>query len=132
MLQLLEQTSLDDEQQDLVHTAIRSSRRLTQLLSDILDLSRIEAGKLPLECAEFQSADLRDSVLDLFATTAANKGLALTFSIDDRIPNCVHGDEGRLRQILFNLVGNAIKFTAQGTITWRPLSRISVRTWPCA
>ncbi len=116
MLQLLERTVLDEEQQDLVRTATRSSRRLTQLLSDILDLSRIEAGKLVLERAAFRFADLRDAVLDLFATTAADKGLVLDFHIDEAIPDVVIGDEGRLRQILFNLVGNAIKFTAHGEI----------------
>ncbi|WP_051306964.1 ATP-binding protein [Desulfomicrobium escambiense] len=116
MLQLLSRTHLDEDQKDSVFTAIRSSRRLTQLLNDILDLSRIEAGKLPLETAEFHFADLRDSVRDLFAISAKAKGLDLSFEIDDAIPSQVVGDEGRLRQILFNLVGNAVKFTSTGSI----------------
>jgi signal transduction histidine kinase/ActR/RegA family two-component response regulator len=119
MLQLLSRTHLDEDQKDSVFTAIRSSRRLTQLLNDILDLSRIEAGKLRLEAAEFHFADLRDSVRDLFAIPARGKGLELTFDIDEAIPSHVVGDEGRLRQILFNLVGNAVKFTSRGSIAVR-------------
>ncbi|KAF5049098.1 Sensor histidine kinase RcsC [anaerobic digester metagenome] len=121
MLQLLSRTHLDEDQKNSVFTAIRSSRRLTQLLNDILDLSRIEAGKMQLETAEFHFADLRDSVRDLFAISAKAKGLELSFEIDDAIPAHVVGDEGRLRQILFNLVGNAVKFTSRGSI------RISAR-----
>jgi signal transduction histidine kinase/ActR/RegA family two-component response regulator len=119
MLQLLSRTHLDEDQKDSVFTAIRSSRRLTQLLNDILDLSRIEAGKLRLEAAEFLFTDLRDSVRDLFAIPARGKGLELVFDIDEAIPSHVVGDEGRLRQILFNLVGNAVKFTSRGSITVR-------------
>ena len=116
MLQLMSRTHLDEDQKDCVFTAIRSSRRLTQLLNDILDLSRIEAGKLRLETAEFHFADLRDSVRDLFAIPARGKGLELSFDIDETIPSNVVGDEGRLRQILFNLVGNAVKFTSRGSV----------------
>jgi len=116
MLQLLETTGLDDEQQEYVGAAIQSSRRLTRLLSDILDLSRIEAGKLLLQEGVFQVKCLKDSVLELFAATAREKGLALHFDIDSRVPQHLLGDEARLRQILFNIVGNAIKFTEQGTI----------------
>ena len=116
MLQLLSRSHLDEDQRDSVFTAIRSSRRLTQLLNDILDLSRIEAGKFRLEPAEFRFVDLRDSVRDLFAIPAKAKGLDLSFDIDEAIPVRVVGDEGRLRQILFNLVGNAVKFTPRGSI----------------
>ena len=125
MLQLLSRTHLDEDQKDSVFTAIRSSRRLTQLLNDILDLSRIEAGRLQLETAEFHFADLRDSVRDLFAMPAKAKGLELSFEIDEALPSHVVGDEGRLRQILFNLVGNAVKFTSRGSIriTARRLDR---------
>jgi signal transduction histidine kinase/ActR/RegA family two-component response regulator len=116
MLQLLTRSHLDEDQKDCVFTAIRSSRRLTQLLNDILDLSRIEAGKFRLEPAVFRFSDLRDSVRDLFAIPARAKGLDLSFDIDDAIPEHVIGDEGRLRQILFNLTGNAVKFTARGSV----------------
>ncbi len=123
MLQLLTRSHLDEDQKDCVFTAIRSSRRLTQLLNDILDLSRIEAGKFRLEPVVFRFSDLRDSVRDLFAIPARAKGLELTFDIDDAIPSHVIGDEGRLRQILFNLVGNAVKFTARGRVRIRARRR---------
>jgi PAS domain S-box-containing protein len=116
MLQLLSHTYLDTEQKEFVFTAIRSSKRLTQLLTDILEISRIEAGKLDVVAKEFHFVDLRDSVRDLFVIPARAKGLELSFEIDEAIPSHVVGDEGRLRQILFNLVGNATKFTPQGTV----------------
>jgi PAS domain S-box-containing protein len=116
MLQLLSRTYLDAEQKECVFTAIRSSKRLTQLLTDILEISRIEAGKMSLHAAEFHFSDLRDSVRDLFAIPAKAKGLKLSFEIDEAIPSYVIGDEGRLRQVLFNLVGNATKFTSRGSV----------------
>ncbi|MDQ7831626.1 MAG: cache domain-containing protein [Desulfovibrionaceae bacterium] len=116
MMQLLRTTTLDPEQDGYVEVAIQSGRRLTSLLSDILDLSRIEAGKLSVREADFETAGLKKSVLELFAPTVADKGLALEFVIDDRMPLHVVGDEARLRQILFNLIGNAIKFTETGRV----------------
>ncbi|MEA5090672.1 ATP-binding protein, partial [Solidesulfovibrio sp.] len=116
MLQLLGTTDLDDEQAEYVQAATVSSLRLTRLLSDILDLSRIEAGKLVIQEAEFTVAGLRAAVLDLFSVAAREKGLALTFEVDPRLPATLVGDEVRLRQILFNLVGNAIKFTEKGEV----------------
>lgn len=116
MLQLLSRTYLDAEQKECVFTAIRSSKRLTQLLTDILEISRIEAGKMSVHAAEFHFSDLRDSVRDLFAIPAKAKGLKLSFEIDEAIPSYVIGDEGRLRQVLFNLVGNATKFTSRGSV----------------
>lgn len=116
MLQLLSQTFLDAEQKEFVFTAIRSSRRLTQLLTDILEISRIEAGKMTVVAQEFHFIELRDSVRDLFAIPAKAKGITLSFEVDEAIPSHVVGDEGRLRQILFNLVGNATKFTSKGSV----------------
>jgi signal transduction histidine kinase/ActR/RegA family two-component response regulator len=116
MLQLLSRTYLDAEQKECVFTAIRSSQRLTQLLTDILEISRIEAGKMNVHASEFHFSDLRDSVRDLFAIPAKAKGIELSFDIDESIPSYVVGDEGRLRQILFNLVGNATKFTPRGSV----------------
>ncbi|PKN38076.1 MAG: hypothetical protein CVU63_16050, partial [Deltaproteobacteria bacterium HGW-Deltaproteobacteria-20] len=116
MLQLLSQTFLDAEQKEFVFTAIRSSKRLTQLLTDILEISCIEAGKLAVAAQEFHFVDLRDSVRDLFAIPAKAKGIELAFEVDEAIPSHVVGDEGRLRQILFNLVGNATKFTSRGSV----------------
>lgn len=116
MLQLLETAHLGEEEKEYVDEAITSSKRLTNLLSDILDLSRIEAGKLNIRIVEFSLADMFDSVGGLLASTARKKDLELRFFLDERLPSFVLGDEVRLRQILFNLVGNAIKFSDQGTI----------------
>jgi PAS domain S-box-containing protein len=116
MLQLLGTTDLDAEQAEYVQAATVSSLRLTRLLSDILDLSRIEAGKLVIHEAEFTVAGLRAAVLDLFSMAAREKGLTLAFEVDPRLPATLVGDEVRLRQILFNLVGNAIKFTEKGAV----------------
>jgi PAS domain S-box-containing protein len=116
MLQLMEMTRLDEEQRSFVSTAIKSATRLTRLLSDILDISRIESGKLVLYNAQFDIDALRESVFELFAPTARQKNLELNFLLDDNVPARLFGDEMRLRQILFNLVGNAIKFTEKGCI----------------
>ena len=117
MLQLLEMTELSGEQLNYVRTAVTSSTRLTRLLSDILDISRIESGKLVLYETEFDVAALQDSVLELFAPIVRQKGLDLPFRLDPGLPRRLVGDEMRLRQILFNLVGNSIKFTSQGAIS---------------
>ncbi len=125
-LQLLRTTPLDAEQQEYLLAAIKSSHRLTQLLSDILDLSKIEAGKLSCQKNVFEIRQLRQSVLDLFAQAARDKGLQLAFTVDDALPRRLVGDETRLRQILFNLVGNAVKFTPQGQVA------IEATLLPCA
>jgi two-component system, sensor histidine kinase len=117
MLQLMEMTDLDDEQRGYVSTAITSSTRLTRLLSDILDISRIESGKLVLYETQFRIDALRESVFELFAPIARQKNLALNFRLDENVPAQLIGDEMRLRQILFNLVGNAIKFTQKGEVS---------------
>ncbi|MCA1945695.1 MAG: PAS domain S-box protein, partial [Desulfovibrio sp.] len=116
MLQLLGATSLTPEQQEYVTTAIQSSRRLTRLLADILDLSRIESGKLTLQAAPFEVAALEESVLGLFALPASEKGVALEYHMASTLPEVLVGDETRLRQILVNLVGNAVKFTDAGQV----------------
>ncbi len=122
MLQVLDTTQLDSEQKEFLRAAIKSSKRLTRLLSDVLDLSRIEAGKLVVVHHPFDLHELRDSVLDIFRGAASGKGLELRFELDARLPRALVGDEARLRQILFNLVGNAVKFTSAGHVT--------VAAWP--
>jgi len=116
MLQLLEMASPTDKQKEYILAAKKSSKRLTKLLSEILDLSRIEAGKLILQDSEFVFKELKDSLAELFAIAAQEKSLILEFFIDDRTPPILIGDEPRLLQILFNLVGNAIKFTEKGAV----------------
>jgi len=114
MLQLLEPSPLSDEQKKYIGLAIVSGQRLTALLSDILDISRIEAGKLTLTMRPFELEEIRASIENLFSIPATEKGLALHVELDEKLPRRLIGDELRLRQILFNLVGNAIKFTAEG------------------
>ncbi|NLY41181.1 MAG: PAS domain S-box protein [Desulfovibrionales bacterium] len=117
MMQVLQMTALDEEQGQYVQLAITSVDRLTRLLSDILDLSRVEAGKMTLLEAAFSVRDLHDSVFDLFAIQAREKQVQLRCEIDPLLPLVLVGDEARVRQILFNLVGNALKFTSSGSIT---------------
>ncbi|WP_161788431.1 PAS domain S-box protein [Desulfonatronum thiodismutans] len=116
MMQLLEVTALDDDQKQYVRLAVGSANRLTRLLSDILDLSRIEAGKMDIHESEFSLEELRDSVFGLFTFDARNKGVTLECAIESSIPARIVGDEARVRQVLFNLVGNALKFTDKGSI----------------
>ena len=117
MLQLLETGPLDSEQTGYVRMATEAAKRLTNLLSDILDLSRVEAGRMEIRKASFNVRDIVDSVSGLFAVTAANKGVVLECSLDPRLPEILVGDEMRVRQVLFNLVGNAIKFTDHGRVS---------------
>ena len=117
MMQLMQITNLDKDQKDYVDLTMTSAKRLTHLLSDILDLSRVEAGKMTFHEEEFSLADLNASVNDLFRIAAREKGIALNFSMDQALPETVIGDSSRVRQILFNLVGNAVKFTDHGTVS---------------
>ncbi len=116
MMQLLEMTPLDAEQTEYVHLAKQSSERLTRLLSDLLDISRIEAGKIEIRSEKFVVQELLRSVSELFSTSARDKGVSLDFSMDASVPQTLAGDEARLRQVLFNLVGNAVKFTEKGLV----------------
>lgn len=97
--------------------SITSAARLTRLLADILDISRIEAGKMSLFDAPFSVAEMVDSVVELFAAPAQEKGLSLRCSIHPDLPPMFVGDEARVRQILFNLVANALKYTEHGEIS---------------
>ena len=116
MMQLLEMTPLDGEQTEYVQLARKSSERLTRLLSDLLDISRIEAGKVEIREEVFAVQELLQSVSELFSTSAQSKGVSLELSMDPSVPPRLKGDEARLRQVLFNLVGNALKFTDQGFV----------------
>jgi len=117
MLQLLKSTELDEEQKEYVVNAIKASYRLTRLLSDLLDLSRIESGRVEMRNELFEVANQKESVLDLFALAAREKSVELEFRVSPDMPRWLIGDASRLRQILFNLVGNAIKFTPGGRVT---------------
>ncbi len=116
MLQLLQTTSLDTEQEQYTTMAMKAADRFTRLLTDILDISRIEAGKLEIRSEPFSPRELYNSVADLFMVSAREKGLQLESLIDPLIPDQLMGDAARIRQVLFNLVGNALKFTDKGGI----------------
>jgi PAS domain S-box-containing protein len=113
---LLRQTPLNPKQQRLTDTIVRSGNSLLDIINDILDFSKIEAGKLELEYTDFHLRMLVDDVLELFAAPAHQKHLELIADVADSVPALVKGDPARLRQILINLIGNAIKFTAQGEV----------------
>lgn len=116
MLQLLQGTSLKDEQKEFTTNAITASRRLTCLLSDLLDISRIEARKLEIRRDVFKIRNTMAGVMELMHNAANEKNLDITLYIDEDIPYELVGDSVRLQQILINLVGNAIKFTDSGYV----------------
>jgi len=117
MLQLLQASTLDAEQTSYTATAIQSCKRLVRLLSDILDLSRIEAQKLSIQLAPMSVSDVFCQTRDLFLPIAQKAGVELCFDTDPTLPPKVLGDAARLQQVLFNLVGNALKFTPSGKVT---------------
>jgi signal transduction histidine kinase/CheY-like chemotaxis protein/HPt (histidine-containing phosphotransfer) domain-containing protein len=116
MTSLLLDTDLDPEQRDVAETVRASGESLLQIINDILDFSKNEAGKLELEAIDFQPRTVVEEVLDLLAERAHAKGLELVSIIDAGLPPYVRGDPGRLRQVLTNLTGNAIKFTDSGEV----------------
>jgi|GEM_PF-1446455 len=115
--QLLKDTSLTDQQRELIETMHRSADALLTLVNDILDFSKIEAGKMTLEVADVNLRSLICDVTTLTEGLASKKGLTVSVQIDPDVPEEFRGDPIRLRQILFNLVGNAIKFTERGRVT---------------
>ncbi|MFD1625584.1 hybrid sensor histidine kinase/response regulator [Azospirillum griseum] len=116
MASLLLDTGLTDEQLYFTRTIRESAEALLTIINDILDFSKLEAGKLDLEDTDFDVAALVDSVIDILSPRVEAKGLAFGAQIAPSVPPLVRGDPGRLRQILVNLVGNAVKFTAKGRI----------------
>ena len=119
MADLLRNTALSPEQAGYVDTLASSTRALLAILNDILDISKIEAGKITLEAVEFQLNRVFAEVVDLCQSMASAKGLALSLDVEPEVPAAVIGDSTRLRQILFNLVSNAIKFTGEGAVRLR-------------
>jgi signal transduction histidine kinase len=117
MSELLMRTTLDDKQRRYAETLHKSGMALLHVLNDILDISKIEAGKLTLEVTAFDLRQLVNDVLELFSGPAETKGLKLTVVLPDILLRDYEGDPARIRQILTNLIGNAVKFTAQGRIT---------------
>jgi CheY-like chemotaxis protein len=125
MASLLEDTRLDGQQREMAETIRTSGDHLLTIVNDILDFSKIESGKLDLEQIPFDLTACVEEALPLVAPRARERNLELTYLVEDTTPAVVVGDAGRLRQILVNLVGNAIKFTPAGeigiTVSARPL-----------
>jgi len=116
MLQVLQGEVCGKDHLEYVELAIKSSKRLARLLSDILDLSRIESGRMSTANEKFELSQVKDSVLELFQHEVANSQIMLSFDFASNVPMVLIGDEGKVRQVLFNLVGNALKFTETGEV----------------
>ena len=117
MLELLQHTGLTTEQQSYVESAKKSGFELVHLLNDILDLSKIEADRLELELSAFDLRAVIADTINLLSLSARGKAVQLVSSIDSDVATVLKGDAGRLRQLITNIVGNAIKFTPKGTVT---------------
>jgi PAS domain S-box-containing protein len=126
MASLLLDSSLTAEQRDFVETIRQSGDSLLTVINDILDFSKIESGRIDLENEEFALRECVEGALDLLAPRAAEKAIDLLYEIAGGVPAMVRGDSTRLRQILVNLLGNAVKFTECGEVV------LSVRAEPCA
>ena len=116
MADLLARTPLDEEQKKYVEVFSRAGDSLVVLINDILDLSKVEAGQMALENIDFDLATLVQEIVETLAVRADEKGLELTYAVGDAVPVGLVGDPGHLRQILINLLGNAIKFTEEGQV----------------
>jgi two-component system sensor histidine kinase/response regulator len=137
MAGLLLDSALDAQQHEFVRTIQESADSLLTVINDILDFSKVESGKLHFDCVDFDLRAVVESVVDLLAQPAQARSIELTSFVDTRMPAALGGDPARLRQVLANLVGNAVKFTEQGEVTVRAscegetatevLVRISVR-----
>ncbi len=116
---ILMSTNLTGEQHELVGKLKAAGSGLLVILNDILDLSKLEAGKLAIESIDFDLGALIDESIDLFEPKAQAVGLDLSIEMSDDTPSAIHGDPTRIRQVLVNLIGNAVKFTHQGSVTLR-------------
>jgi signal transduction histidine kinase/ActR/RegA family two-component response regulator len=117
MTDLLLDTQLDSGQRETAETIRSSAQALLTVINDVLDFSKIEAGKLDLESIEFPPRELFEQVMRMMRVAAEAKGLAIGAQVADSVPALLRGDAGRLRQILVNLCGNAVKFTERGSVT---------------
>ncbi|MBE8215043.1 MAG: response regulator [Endozoicomonadaceae bacterium] len=119
MIEMMQDTPLDSIQEDYLATAYSSACALLQIIDDILDFSKIEAGKLQLELIPFDVSSVIGDIALLLSSKAHQKGIELNYFIDPTLPKSIIGDSVRLRQVLINIVGNAIKFTQKGEVSIR-------------
>ena len=119
MLELLRRSDLPKKLHKMVDTVANSNIALLNLLDNVLDLSKIEDDRFEVEMTDFRLTDLLKDLKEISTHKAKEKGLSISFSLDENIPASLHGDLLRIRQVLWNLISNAIKFTAQGNITVR-------------
>jgi len=117
MLQLLDTMELTQQQEEYINVAQDSSQALLNLIDDILDFSKVESGKLKLRPSNFSPRELAKDIVDLLSIQANKKSVSLCTDIHPETPNTLYGDTERIRQILINLVGNALKFTDNGSVT---------------
>ena len=117
MLDVILDTKLDDDQRDSIEIALAAGEGLLMIINDILDFSKLQADKITLLRNEFDLRQTLRTVVNTFKEQSARKGLDVTYTVDDNVPEILVGDEGRVRQILFNLVGNAVKFTPEGSVS---------------
>jgi PAS domain S-box-containing protein len=122
-IDLLLQTAAEPEQQTLLGMSSEAASRLHALIEDILDLARIEARRLEIRREDFGLRDSVGNTIELFRLQALQKGLQLRWEIDPAVPDLIHGDPDRLAQVLINLIGNAVKFTAHGAVTVRVIQQ---------
>ncbi len=116
MSNLLMETEMDEEQRDFAETVRNSAESLLTIINDILDFSKVEAGKLVFECVDFDLRDVVEDTVDLLAERARQKKLELVSFVNTEVTTRLRGDPGRIRQVLMNLLGNAIKFTEEGEV----------------